>query len=93
VGGPGDVLTGGRGNDTFVFNHNFGSNTITDFGKGHDTIELDQSQFHNFAAVIANAASDGHGGTLISDPSHSGNSIDLLGVDIAGLHASHFFFV
>jgi len=93
VGGPGDVLTGGRGRDTFVFSDNFGANTITDFGKGHDTIELDKSQFHNFAAVIANAASDGHEGTLISDPSHSGNTVDLLGVNIASLHASHFFFV
>ena len=93
VGGPGDVLTGGRGRDTFVFSHNFGANTITDFGKGHDTIELDKSQFHNFAAVIANAASDGHEGTLISDPSHSANTVDLLGVNIASLHASHFFFV
>jgi hypothetical protein len=93
VGGPGDVLTGGRSPDTFVFSHNFGANTITDFEKGHDTIELDKSQFHNFAAVIANAASDGHDGTLISDPSHSGNTVDLLGVNIASLHANHFFFV
>ena len=93
VGGPRDVLTGGQGRDTFVFSHDFGANTITDFGKGHDTILLDQSHFQNFAAVIANAASDGHGGTLISDPSHSGNTIDLLGVDIAGLHAREFIFV
>jgi len=93
VGGPGDVLTGGRGRDTFVFSENFGANTITDFGKGHDTIELDKSQFHNFAAVVANAASDGHEGTLISDPSHSGNTVDLFGVNIASLHASDFFFV
>jgi Bacterial cadherin-like domain len=92
VGGAGDVLTGGRGNDTFVFKNDFGANTITDFGKG-DTIQLDQGHFHNFTSVIANAAPDGHGGTLISDPSHSGNTIDLLGVKIADLHANDFFFV
>src|SRR5262249_54107997 len=66
VGGPGDVLTGERGSDTFVFTNDFGANTIIDFGKGHDTIQLDQSQFSDFAAVIANAASDGNEGTLIS---------------------------
>ncbi|MEK9278924.1 MULTISPECIES: Ig-like domain-containing protein [unclassified Bradyrhizobium] len=93
VGGAGDLLTGGRGNDTFVFKNDFGANTITDFGKGHDTIQLDQSHFSNFAVVIANAASDGHEGTLITDPSHSGNTIDLLGVKVADLHANEFFFV
>jgi VCBS repeat-containing protein len=93
VGGPGDVLTGGKDNDTFVFSRDFGANTITDFGTGHDRIQLDQSQFHNFATVIANAASDGHGGTLIIDPGHPGNTIDLLAVKIADLHAGEFFFV
>jgi Bacterial cadherin-like domain len=93
VGGPGDVLTGARGNDTFVFSKNFGANTITDFGKGHDTILLNQSHFADFAALIANAASDGHEGTLLTDPSDAGNTIDLLGVSTASLHASQFFFV
>jgi Bacterial cadherin-like domain len=92
VGGTGDVLTGGRGNDSFVFKNDFGANTITDFGKG-DTIQLDQSHFHDFTSVIDNATPDGHGGTLNNDPSHSGNTIDLLGVNIANLHANDFFFV
>jgi VCBS repeat-containing protein len=93
VGGPGDMLTGGRGSDTFVFTNDSGANTITDFGKGRDTIQLDQSHFSDFSTVIANAASDGQEGTLISDPSNSGNMIDLLGVDVASLHATQFSFV
>jgi VCBS repeat-containing protein len=93
VGGAGDILTGGRGNDTFVFEHDFGANTITDFGKGHDSIQLDQSHFSDFATVIANATSDGSQGIVIRDPSTAGNTIDLLRVDIASLRASQFLFV
>jgi VCBS repeat-containing protein len=93
VGGPGDILTGGQGNDTFVFENDFGANTITDFGKGHDSIQLDQSHFSDFATVIANATSDGSQGTVISDPSAAGNTIDLLGVDASSLQASQFLFV
>ena len=57
------------------------------------TIQLDQSHFHDFTSVIDNATPDGRGGTLINDPSHSGNTIDLLGVNIANLLAKDFFFV
>jgi VCBS repeat-containing protein len=93
VGGAGDILTGGRGNDTFVFENDFGANTITDFGTGHDSIQLDQSHFSDFATVIANATADGGQGTVISDPSAGGNTIDLLGVNASSLQASQFLFV
>jgi VCBS repeat-containing protein len=91
VGGAGDVLAGGKGADTFVFSDNFGANTITDFGGG-DRIQLDQNHFQDFATVIANSASDGDGGVLISDPTHAGNTIDLLGISIASLQPNDFIF-
>ena len=41
TGGTGDdTLTGGAGADTFVFNSGDGSDTITDFENGTDTIDL-----------------------------------------------------
>jgi len=40
-GGTGDdALTGGAGGDTFVFKTGYGKDTITDFGKGADRIDL-----------------------------------------------------
>jgi Ca2+-binding RTX toxin-like protein len=40
-GGMGnDMLTGGKDNDTFVFDNNFGEDTITDFASGSDQIDL-----------------------------------------------------
>ncbi|KRA65857.1 hypothetical protein ASD79_00815 [Caulobacter sp. Root655] len=38
--GGDDVLTGGAGDDTFVFGLGSGRDQITDFGNGHDTIDL-----------------------------------------------------
>src|SRR5216683_2096052 len=44
IGGPGDVLTGGLGPDTFTFKGNFGHNEITDYSYP-DLIQLDKSEF------------------------------------------------
>lgn len=37
---PGDVLTGGKGADTFQYAGGFGADTVTDFEKGVDTLQL-----------------------------------------------------
>ncbi|MCJ2081488.1 calcium-binding protein [Methylobacterium sp. J-090] len=54
AGGTGkDILTGGRGADTFVFMADYGQDTITDFGRGHDKIQLSLADFKSFADVQA----------------------------------------
>jgi Ca2+-binding RTX toxin-like protein len=40
IGRPNDSLTGGGGSDTFVFNPNFGNETIKDFDVNQDTSPL-----------------------------------------------------
>ena len=58
-----DLMTGGGGSDTFVFKGlTFGNDVITDFGTGsksHDIIQLSNSAFNSFAAVLAHAAQVG----------------------------------
>lgn len=53
VGGVGkDILTGGRGDDIFVFLADYGQDTITDFGRGHDRIQLSLTDFKSFSDVL-----------------------------------------
>jgi Ca2+-binding RTX toxin-like protein len=46
-----DVLTGGLGNDSFVFSKHSGSDVITDFGRGRDVIDLAELDFGDFDDV------------------------------------------
>ena len=87
-GGSGnDILFGGRGTDTFAFTEgNFGQDHVLDFQVGEDVITFDQSAFHDFAAVLANAAQDGSS-VVITDVS---NTVTLHNVNVATLHASNF---
>jgi VCBS repeat-containing protein len=84
-----DQLTGGNGSDTFAFNANFGKDVVTDFSK--DTVQFDHGVFANFAAVQSHMANDGHGNTIITYDAN--NTVTLLGVTTAQLHASDFAFV
>ena len=89
-GGAGDdTLTGGNGKDIFVFTANFGKDVIKDFGG--DTIQFDHGTFANFAEVQSLMANDGHGNTVIT--ADTNNTVTLLGVSVAQLHASDFSFV
>lgn len=54
-----DTLEGGAGADVFVFGKGFGSDTITDFEDGIDTIEFSTRVFHDFAEVQAASSQDG----------------------------------
>lgn len=84
-------MSGGGGDDAFVFAPGFGKNTIQDFATGQDVIQIDHSLFGNFKAILANTHDDLHGNTVIAyDPN---NTITLLGVTKANLHAYDFHIV
>jgi hypothetical protein len=55
IGGAGDILTGSKGEDTFIFTGNFGPNTVTNFNPHKDMIALDHSEFANLHAVMTSA--------------------------------------
>jgi VCBS repeat-containing protein len=92
IGGPSDILTGGRGADAFVFTGNFGHNEITDY-KYPDLIQLDKSEWGTAANVLAHAANDGLGNTLITDPLNSANVIQLDHVSVSQLALHDFHLV
>jgi VCBS repeat-containing protein len=92
IGGPNDILTGGNGPDLFVFRGAFGHNEITDFANA-DKIILEAAVFGSAANILAHAANDGHGGTIITDPHNAANSITLDHVGLNQLHASDFLLV
>lgn len=57
-GGTGDdSLRGGVGNDTFIFKPGYDRDTITDLGKGNDTLRI--TGFGDDAAVMARAVQTG----------------------------------
>jgi Ca2+-binding RTX toxin-like protein len=93
------TMTGGSGNDTFVFRPNgaegasFGHDTITDFVAGaatEDVIEFSQTFFADFAAVQAASAHDGADVVITYD---AANSVRLQNVLVADLHGDDFLFV
>ena len=97
-GGGGDLLTGGAGTDTFVFQFSpdgAGRDLVTDFragsGPDHDVLQLSQSQFADFNALLASSAFKD---TLIGAQIeyNDGSSITLLGVNKASLTVDDFKF-
>lgn len=52
-GGGNDILTGGAGADTFAFKRGDGSDILTDFENGIDTVRLDDHGFSTFDDVRA----------------------------------------
>jgi Ca2+-binding RTX toxin-like protein len=101
-GGEGDdAMNGGGGNDLFVFNDNFGADTITGFdanpgGGGQDLLDLRQYT-NGGAAIGAGAAnfaahvfigSDGAGGTLVTIDGT--DTIRLVNVNAATVNINDF---
>jgi Ca2+-binding RTX toxin-like protein len=84
-----DVMNGGSGNDLFVFESDFGEDTITDF-QTTDRIQLDSDLFSDFAAVIAASQQVGADTVITLD---ADNSITLQNVQLASLQANDFLFV
>ena len=85
--GGGVKIFGHGGQDTFVFNKNFGSATIGDFNVNTDTIEIDKSLFATVSALLQNGAHSANSGhdTIIVDAAH--DQITLSGVTLAQLQA------
>jgi hypothetical protein len=93
-GGPGYVMAGGGGADTFVFSPNFGQNVITDFqakGAVHDVLQFNSTLFQNFAAVLSHAAQVGS--DVVITGAQAGNEVTLLNVNKNALKAADFHLV
>jgi hypothetical protein len=89
-GGIGDdTLTGGGGGDTFMFRTGYGADTITDFGKGADRIDLSGwKTITDFGDVRSHAADRG-GDVWISA---NGDTLVIEHMHKAGLQAGDFHF-
>jgi Ca2+-binding RTX toxin-like protein len=87
--GANDALTGGASSDAFVFNANFGNDTITDFTPGTDTIQVDHTAVATVAALLASATASGSDVLLTTGDTH-GDTITLKNVSLAQLHQSDF---
>jgi Ca2+-binding RTX toxin-like protein len=87
IGGAGnDQLTGGAGSDTFRFLAGSGHDTITDFGAG-DTLDISAYLKLGLKPILQDAGSD------VTLTFSTGDSIKLMGVHAADLHASSLGFV
>jgi Ca2+-binding RTX toxin-like protein len=88
-----NVLTGGAGSDTFIFEIGFGRDTVTDFIAGagsDDIIAFDDDVFTDFASVLAVASQVGSDTVITVDSTHS---LTLKNVTMANLHADDFSFM
>jgi probable HAF family extracellular repeat protein len=89
-----DTITGGAGFETFVFHAIYGADTITDFYKytASDKISLPSSEFADFQAVQAAAATNAGNNVVIT--AADGDTLTLAGMNtttLAGLSADFTF--
>jgi len=90
--GGNDQLTGGAGSDTFVFSPGSGADIITDFSAGagvHDVINLLGFGYTGLTDVLAHTTQTG---TDLVINMGGGDSITLMGVNVASLNADDFSF-
>jgi Ca2+-binding RTX toxin-like protein len=87
TGGLGDDrLTGGSGSDTFVFGPDWGNDTVTDFRRGMDKLDLHDAGVNNLSALsIAQVG----GSTVIT---FDGDQVVLQNVQMSALTANDFIF-
>jgi hypothetical protein len=90
IGGPNDVLNGGPGADTFVFQQNFGANVVNNFTPLVDTLEFSQSAFANAAGILGDAQQVGSD-VVITQAAQ--DVVTLQNVQLANLHATDFLLV
>ena len=84
-----DTLTGGGGNDEFVFAQPIGNDTVYNFNVASDQIDLiGFNNFTTFVDIQANMADDANGNAVIT--AATGESVTIVGVDAAALTASDF---
>ncbi len=81
---------GGATSDTFSFTGLFGRGTIANFTSGPDVINLDHTEFADFAAVQAHAQQVGNDTVITFD---ANDTITLQNTMLSNLHASDFHFV
>jgi len=94
IGNDGNnILTGGAGHDTFVFAPNFGKDVITDYHPGEDVLQVDHTIFSDAADVIAHAADDGHGNTVITATANDAVTVQNLSVTTLQQHLNDFHIV
>ena len=88
-----DIISGGSGNDTFVFSGQFGHDTIADFQRGSkaapiaDVVEFTDGAFASFADLLA-AAVQSETDTLITLSNAS--SVRLINTSLSSLHEDDF---
>ncbi len=86
-----DTITCNGSGDTFVFNPNFGTSSVTDFyahlgsAAGHDTLSLPVSEFTNFAALLQDASQSGNSVMLTAN---NGDHLNLPNMTLATLKAN-----
>ncbi len=85
-GGGDDTLIGSGGNDNFVFNANFGTDTVTDFQHGADHLDFSAALFTSQQDVLDHATQSG---TSVVVTSNS-DTVTLLNTSLANLNASDF---
>jgi Ca2+-binding RTX toxin-like protein len=86
-----NVFTGGAGNDTFIFSHRIGHDTITDFdatGRDHDILQI--SHFDSFEELREHAVARGNDVVITIDDN---NSITLEDVRLNQLDENDFYFI
>jgi Ca2+-binding RTX toxin-like protein len=85
-----DIMTGGKGADVFIFKNDFDHDTVHDFGRGADRIDLsDFSAVTSFADLMAHHVNKSGDDLII----HAGtDQLTLEHVSKADLHASDFIF-
>ena len=82
-------LSGGGGDDVFIFDSGHGADIITDFTDGDDLIDLSAFGLSGFDELVATSDS---GGVTIDLSANGGGTILLEGFDIADLDAGDLLF-
>jgi len=89
--GGADILTGGAGDDLFVYRTGDGADTVNDFVAGESTDDridlIDVAGIDDFADVLSAASQQGSDVLLDFG---GGDTITLVGVNLATLHADDF---
>jgi len=85
-----DMLTGNAGDDVFVFSNDFGKDTVSDFGRGADRIDLSNlDEITGFSDLTHHHLSMKNGDAVITA---GGDMLVLDGVTKADLSAADFIF-
>jgi hypothetical protein len=87
AGNDGDDVINGRGGDDFI-NGGAGHDTIEDFHQGDADVIRFTGVFADYNDIIGHASDNSAGNVVIA--TDTGDSVELLGVDLAHLSSSDF---